>query len=129
RGQLRERLGNELLAAEPGIDGHDQDEVQLPDDVIEMRERGRGIQHQARLAPVLADQAYRAVDMIGSFRVEGDDVRSRFREIRDDPIHRTDHEMHVYRRLDERAYRLADERADGEIGHVVVVHYVEMHQV
>ena len=50
-------------------------------------------------------------------------------EIRHDAVHRLHHQVHVERRLAERPDRLAHHRPDGEVGHVVVVHHVEVHQV
>ncbi len=54
---------------------------------------------------------------------------ARRREIRNDAVHRSDHQMHVDRRLDVLAQRLAHHRTDREIGHVMIVHHVEMDAV
>ena len=52
------------------------------------------------------------------------------RKIRDDAIDRAHHEVHVDRCLDPvTAQRLAHQRTDGEIRHVMVVHHVEVNQV
>src|SRR6185369_12151043 len=62
-GQLGQRLGNEPLAAEAGVNRHDENEVQLVHDVVQpVQGRGR-VQHQPGLAAVLADQAEGAVDV------------------------------------------------------------------
>ena len=51
-------------------------------------------------------------------------------KIRHDPIHRLDHQVDIDRRSDAMlAQGLADQRANGEVRHVVIVHHIEMHPV
>ena len=51
-------------------------------------------------------------------------------EVGNDAIHGLDHQVHVDGRLDAVAtQRPADRRPDGEIRHVVIVHYVEVNDV
>src|SRR3546814_2292167 len=51
-------------------------------------------------------------------------------EVGDDAVDRLDHQVHVDRRGHPvLAQRLAHQWADGEVGHVVVVHHVEVHPV
>jgi hypothetical protein len=78
---------------------------------------------------VLADQRQRAVDVLGRFRVEGDHVGTGLGEIGNDAVHRLHHQVHVDHRFGVRAQRLAHQRADGQVGHVMVVHHVEMDPV
>ena len=60
--------------------------------------------------------------MSGRLRVEGDEVGAGVGEVADDGIDRRHHQVDVNRRLDAVVLeRLADHRADGEVGHVVVV--------
>ena len=128
--QLVERRRDELLAAEARVHRHDQDHVDLVDHVIEPVERRRRIEHQAGLAAVLADQLDRAIDVLARFRMERDPGGAGLREVRNDAIDRLHHQVHVDRRGDAvLAQRLAHQRADGEIRHVVIVHHVEVDQV
>ena len=86
-------------------------------------------EHQAGLAAVIADQLQRTVDVVGRFRVEGDDVGAGFGEVRDDAVDRLDHQVHVDRHLHVRADRLAYQRADRQVRYVMVVHHVEVDNV
>jgi hypothetical protein len=68
--------------------------------------------------------------MLAGLGVEGDIGRAGLGEVRDDPVDRPHHEMHVDVGLDAvLAQRLADQRADGEIRDVVIVHDIEVHDV
>ncbi|MDT4859926.1 hypothetical protein FQZ97_944580 [compost metagenome] len=68
--------------------------------------------------------------MLAGFRVEGDVAGAGLEEVADDAVDRLDHQVHVDRRGDAvLAQRRADHRADGQVGHVVVVHHVEVDDV
>ena len=61
------------------------------------------------------------------FRVEGNERGARRGKVRDDPVHRLNHEVHVYwHRHAVLPERLAYQRADREVRDVMVVHYVEV---
>jgi hypothetical protein len=91
--------------------------------------RGR-VEHQAGLAALAVDQLQRAVDVLAGLGVEGDVGGAGLGEVRDDAVHRLDHQVHVDGRGDAvLAQGLADQRADGQVGHVVVVHDIEVHDV
>src|SRR5699024_8782342 len=79
---------------------------------------------------LLADQRQRADDMPRRLRVQADDAGAGPGEIRNQAIDRLEHQVHVDGRGDAViAQRLADHRADRQVGHVVVVHDVEVHPV
>ena len=73
--------------------------------------------------------------MIGGFRMKRNNIGTRLGKIRHDPVNRFHHQMHVNRHsaaigtLRMRAYRCAHHWTDGEIGHVMVIHYVEMNDI
>src|SRR5579872_3544875 len=69
-GQLLQGGGNELLTPEPRIHGHDQHHVQLLQGVVEIVERRRRIEYQARLATVLAYELNGPIDVIGRLGME-----------------------------------------------------------
>jgi hypothetical protein len=70
-----------------------------------------------------------AVDVLGSFRVEADDVGARFGEIRNDAVHRPHHQVYVDEQPGTRPQRSAHQRPDGQVGNVVIVHDIEVQQV
>ncbi len=68
--------------------------------------------------------------MLTCLRVEGDIAGAGLGEIGDNAIHRLDHEMHVDIRANAvLAQRLAHQRTDGQVRHVVIVHDIEVDHV
>ena len=68
--------------------------------------------------------------MLAGFRVEGDIAGAGFGKHADQFIHRADHQVHVDGGGDAVvAQGLADHGADGQVGHVMVVHHVEMDHI
>ncbi len=62
--------------------------------------------------------------------MKGDVSRAGLGKIRDNAIHRLDHQVHVYRRGHAvLAQRLAYQGTDGQIWHIMVVHHVKVHDV
>ena len=92
--------------------------------------QGRGrIEDQPRLAAVIADERQGAVDVVGPLGMEGDEIGARLGEVGHQAVDRTHHEVHIDGDGDVGADRLADQRADGEVGDEMVVHHVEMQQI
>ena len=104
------------LTAETRVHRHDQHHVDLLDRVVEPDERRRRIEHQARLAAMLADQLDRAIDVLARLRVERDPGGAGLREVRNDAVDRLHHQVHVDRRDAVLAQRLAHHRADRQFG-------------
>ncbi len=121
---------DEALAAEAGVDRHQQHHVHLVDDMAQRVQRGGRVKHQPGAAAALADQLQRAVDVRGGFRVEGDVTGAGGGEIGDDAVHRLDHEMHIdgggYAVL---AQGVAHRGAQRQVGNIVVVHHIEVHHI
>ena len=70
------------------------------------------------------------VDVLGGLRMEGDVGGACLGEVGNDAVHRLHHQVHVDGRRDAvLAQGLANERADGQVRHVMVVHHVEVHDV
>ncbi len=61
--------------------------------------------------------------------MKADQVRAGLREVRHDAVDGAYHQMHVDGHLHVRADRLAYERANRQVRHVVVVHHVEVNPV
>ncbi len=128
--QLVQGRGYETLAAETRVDRHQQHHVDLVDDVVEVVQRGGRVEHQPRLAALTLDQLQGTIDVIAGFRVKGDVAGARVGEIGNDAVDRLDHQVHIDFRGDAvLAQCLADQRTDGEVRHVVVVHDIEMDDV
>src|SRR5690606_32695806 len=71
----------------------------------------------------------RTVRVARSFRVEGDDIGAGLGELRDNGVHRFDHQVDVDRRRGVGADCFAHHGADRQIRHVMVVHYIEVDPV
>ncbi len=113
----------------PGIHRHDQHQIELVDRVVEPVERGRRVEHEARLAAAFADEPDRAIDVLGGLRVKAHDRCARLREIGDDAVDGLHHQVDVDRDRRLGPQRLADQRPDCQIGNVMVVHHVEVEKV
>ena len=59
----------------------------------------RRIEDQTALAAGIADQRQAAIEMLGSFRMKGDDIGPGLGKIGDDAVNRLDHQVYVDRRL------------------------------
>mmetsp|Transcript_28630 Transcript_28630/g.48893 ORF Transcript_28630/g.48893 Transcript_28630/m.48893 type:complete len:338 (+) Transcript_28630:264-1277(+) len=128
--RLRQRGGDEGLAAEARVDRHEQDDVHLVHDVLEAVERGGRVEDEPRLAARRAHELQRAVDVRGGLRVEGDVVSARVRKVADDPVDRRNHQVDINRLLDAVVLkRLANQWADGQVGHEMVVHDIEVNYI
>lgn len=68
--------------------------------------------------------------MFGRFGVHAQEIGAGIQKITDEAIHGLDHEMNVHRAIDARGtQRFEHQRTDGEVGHVMVVHYVKMNDI
>ena len=67
--------------------------------------------------------------MIGSFRVESDDIGTGFGEIRNDAIHGLDHQVHVDDGIGHGADGFTHQRTDGQVGNIMVVHHVKVNNI
>ena len=127
--QLGEGVRDEVLAAEAGVDRHQQYHVEAVEHVFQNGHGGGGVEHQPGLAAAFADEGEAAVGVAAGFGVEGDDVRARVGEGGDEAVHRFDHQVHVHRYGGVGLDGGAHHRAEGEVGHVMVVHHVKMDQI
>ncbi len=129
RGDLVELRLDEALAAEAGIDRHDQHEIDQVDDVLQRGDRRAGIERDAGLLAERADRLQRAVHVRTGLDMHGDDVGAGFGEGIQIGIARRDHQMHVEALLADRADRLHHARADRDVGHEMAVHDIDMDPV
>ena len=67
--------------------------------------------------------------MTARLRVESDDVGASFGKQRNQRIYRLHHQVHIDTDLHVRTNGFAHQWANREVGHVVVVHHVKVHQI
>ncbi len=88
-----------------------------------------GVSEHAGLLAEPADRGQRAVEMRAGFGVHGDDVGAGFGERLQIGIAGLDHQMDVEDLIAVRAQRLHDIGADGDVGHEMAVHHIDMDPV
>ena len=120
---------DEALAAETGIDAHDQDQIDQIHQIVDRIDRRAGIEHHAGLLAQLADMLKRAMDMRPGFGMHGDAVGAGLGEGLQIGIDRRDHQMHVERLFGVGPQRLHHRRADGDVGHEMAVHHIDMDEI
>ena len=120
---------DEPLPAEAGIDAHDKHQIDLFQDVIEHLRRSRRVESDSGALAERPDRLEGAVEMRPGFRMDGDDVRPRLSEGLEERIGRRNHQMDVERLGAVRPQRLHHGRADGEVGHEMAVHHIDMDPV
>ena len=69
--QFVQRRGQKTLPAKAGVDRHQQNHIDLIDDVLQHIERRRWIEYQTRFAALAGDQLQSAVDVLARFRMKG----------------------------------------------------------
>ena len=127
--QLVERGRDERLTTKTRVDRHQQHDVDLVQGVIQPGEQRGRVEHQPRLAALRPDELQRAVHMLAGLGVEGDEIGPCIGKGGRQIVDRRDHQMHVDGHADVLTQRLAHHRPHGEVGHIVVVHHVEMQNV
>ena len=85
---------------------------------------------QAGLATLIVDKADRSMHVAAGLRMKSNITGACLREIGNDAVDRIDHQMHIDRRLDAEVFQgLANHGSNGQVGHEVIVHDIEMHDV
>jgi len=127
---LGQHLGDEVLAAEARLDGHDQQGVELREDLEVGLQRGGRLDRQAGQragGPQVA--GHRAGIPTAGLRVHGD-VAGAGRRVAGGPaLGRLDHQMAVERDGADPLDRLDDRQAEGQVGHEVRVHHIDVQPV
>lgn len=87
---------DEGLAAEAGVDAHDEHKVEHLKHLLDGRQGGAGVEHGAREAPEVLDlvEAAVQVDGGGDLGVHRDDVRAGLRKVRNAELWLDDHLHH-----------------------------------
>ena len=123
------------MATKARVDAHDEDQVDFVDGPLQHVQRLGRVEHQTGLDALGLDGLDAAVHMCAGIRVKADEVGTRLGKRSGQCIDRRNHQVHIDRhcyassRFGMRLERLANHGAEGEVGHVMVVHHVEMDPV
>ena len=118
----------ELLAAEARLDGHQQQHVELGQQVLVGLDRGGRLERHAGAGAVAADLAGQPDRRRGRLDVEGDRAAARLDVRHGVPVGVLDHQVRVERQVGGPGQRLDHRRAEGQVRDEVVVHHVDVHQ-
>src|SRR5450830_925143 len=67
--------------------------------------------------------------MVRSFGMESNDVGASLSKVRDDAVYRLHHQMYINNRIGHWANRFTDQRADRQVGNVMVIHHVKVNDI
>lgn len=124
---FREAIVPEALSAETGLDGHDEDEVDLGEEMFDGVGGGGGVDDDAVLAAEFADARQGAAVVVVGFDVDADEIGAGFGKGFDVAVGFVEHEVSVKEELrNVRAERGEGLGAEGEVGDEVTVHDVEV---
>ena len=129
RAHLGQHLGQELLAAEAGLDGHDEQGVEVGQDVeiaLQRRARLEGEPGQGARGTEVAGDGARVGAGLG---VHGDVARAGLGVAGRPALRVLDHQVAVERYGADRLHRLHHRQAEGQVRHEVRVHDVEVQPV
>ena len=119
----------ELLAAEARLHGHHQEHVELAEHVGERLDRGVRLERHpgpGTLGTQLAGEPHRRLRGLG---VEGHRAGTCFGVRRCPAVRVLDHQVRVQRQVGRLREALEDRQPEGQVGHEVVVHHVDVHPV
>jgi hypothetical protein len=120
---------DEFLAAKAGVHGHHADQVHEVEQGSGRLGRGAGVEGEACLGTRGADGLKRAVDVRTGLHMGCDHIGTGIGEGLDVGIDGCDHQVNVHHRLDVRADRGAGGGAEGDVGHEMAVHDIDVNPV
>jgi hypothetical protein len=126
RGDLVEHRRDERLAAEAGVDAHQQHHVDVGQHPAQRLERRRRVEHRDGPLAELADRPERAVQVGAGLDVDADAVGPGLGVVGDPAIGLLDHQVDDERAGRDLAQRRDHHRADRQVGHEVPVHHVDV---
>ncbi|MNO72664.1 hypothetical protein D3C76_636180 [compost metagenome] len=129
-GNLGQHLGDETLAAEARVDRHQQDQVKPVKHVLGSVQGTGRVEHQPRLATQVLDQLHGTVQVQGCLGMNRNVIGACLGEGLDHAVHRRHHQVHIDRRGNTVAAQgLAELRAHGQVGHIVIIHDIDMDDI
>ncbi len=123
---LGQGIRDEALPAESRIDTHDQHVVQHGQDGNQEVYRGGRVENHAGLHAVLGDEPDRPVQVPARLVVHPDPVRAGLRKSGDKVVRALDHQVTVERQAGALTQRVDYRGPEGDVGHEVAVHYVDV---
>ncbi len=120
---------NVLLRGESGVDGHDQNEIDVPDHLFRVRQRSTGVEREAGLHAAGPDLRELPLHVRGGLRMKGEQRRPRLGERRDVPLGPFDHQMDVQRQVGDSPQCRHQTGAESEVRHEVPIHHVDVDPV
>ena len=129
RRDFREHPLDELLAPEAGVDGHDQQEIDIGQDRLDQAERRRRVQGDPGFEPLFADHRDRPVKMGRRLHMDRDPVAPGLREGVDVLFGIFDHQVDVEGKFRGFPDRGDEPRADRDVGDEMAVHDVDVNPV
>ena len=120
---------NESLAAETGVDRHDEHIVDVGGDLEDRADRRRGIQHDSRLGAQRLDGVHRAVQMRQHFHVDRDHRGAGVGERLDVAVRLLNHQVHIERDGGDAPKRFHDRRTHRDVRDEVAVHHVDVYEI
>ena len=123
--------GAERLTAETGMDGHDEQDVDLVEKWLDRFKRRRGIQRQTGATASVANFLQSFFDMMFRLRldVDCDGVCAGFDKSRRVMIGMLDHQVDIERKLGLLAHKIDNRRPEGNIIDEMSVHDVAMNPI
>jgi hypothetical protein len=121
-----QRIWNEFLTTEAGVDAHHQDVVDEVQDFREHLDGSRGIQNYAGLAAVRNDVVKGAIEVDAGFLMNRNPIGSGFGKLGNEKVRVFDHEVTIDRHLNDFTQPRDDRGTDGDVGNEVAVHNVDM---
>lgn len=118
--------GEKALAAEAGVDAHDEDVVDHRENFDEEVDRGGGVDDDCGLAAVVANKLEGAVEMAAGLPMDGEEVGAGSGEVGDEPVGVLDHEVTIEGEVCEGANGFDDRGTEGDVGDEVAVHHVDV---
>ena len=122
---------HEALAAEAGLDGHDQHHIQFLNVGQDGLGTGDGAQGNGLLHAPALHGVQRPADAAGAggLQMDGDEIGSRVGEVVDIAVGVVDHQMHVQKGVGVLVDCLQHRQTEGDVGHEAAVHHVEVDEV
>ena len=126
---LAQHFGDEVLAAETGLDRHHQERVEVLEDLQVGLERGAGLDAQPRLGAGGADVTGDGDRVVGGLGVEGDVVGARLGVRRCPAVGVLDHQMAIHRNVAGGQQTFHHRQPDRQVRHEMCVHHVDVQPV
>ena len=123
---LVERVGDELLSPETGIDGHEQHHIDLRDDVGQSGDRRGGAERDGGMETSLANLLKDTVVMGERLEMDIHVIGSQVGDLPDELLRLDNHEMDVEGLLTQAGDMAQDRKTKGDVGDEDTVHDIEM---